>query len=144
MDRGMTAKMTSWLMLGASSLFQVGWLVSLREISGFRRPVPLLCYAFFGLASTFLLSRSLEKIPLATAYAVWTGLSVAGALLFESASGRHASGPLRLACILLILAATAGLQLTGGAIDPAKTRTTSAEISRPRFRGRPADQCRGR
>lgn len=107
--------MTPWLMLGASSLFQVGWLVSLRETSGFRRPIPLLLYAVFGLASTFLLSRSLEKIPLATAYAVWTGLSAVGALLFEMANGRQAGEPLRIACVLLILAATAGLQLTGPA-----------------------------
>jgi quaternary ammonium compound-resistance protein SugE len=105
--------MRPWLLLGASSLFQVGWLVSLRETSGFRRPVPLVCYAVFGLASTFLLSRSLEKIPLATAYAVWTGLSVAGSLLFEMASGRQAGGSLRIACILLILAAATGLQLAG-------------------------------
>ena len=107
--------MMPWLMLGASSLFQVGWLVSLRETSGFRRPVPLLLFAVFGLASTFLLSRSLEKIPLATGYAVWTGLSAVGALLFEMASGRQAGEPLRIACVLLILAATAGLQLAGTA-----------------------------
>ena len=104
--------MTPWLQLCASSLFQVGWLVSLRETDGFRRPLPLLLYAVFGLASTFLLSRSLEKIPMATAYAVWTGLSVLGTLLFEIGSGRQAGEPLRLAFILLIVAAAAGLQLT--------------------------------
>jgi len=107
--------MTPWLLLGASSLFQVGWLVSLREMDGFRRPVPLLFYAVFGLASTFLLSRSLEKIPMATAYALWTGLSVLGTLLFEIGSGRPAGGALRVAFILLIVAATAGLQLTSAA-----------------------------
>ena len=104
--------MTPWLLLGASSLFQVGWLVSLREIEGFRRPVPLVLYSVFGLASTFLLSRSLERIPMSTAYAVWTGLSVLGTLLFEIGSGRQAGEPLRVAFILLIVAATAGLQLT--------------------------------
>ena len=105
--------MTPWLLLGASSLFQVGWLVSLRETSGLRRPVPLLCYAVFGLASTFLLARSLDKIPLATAYAVWTGLSLAGSLLFEMASGRQSASSLRIACIVLILVAATGLQLSG-------------------------------
>jgi len=107
--------MTPWLLLGASSLFQVGWLVSLREIEGFRRPVPILLYAIFGLASTFLLSRSLQRIPMATAYAVWTGLSVLGTFLFEIGSGRQAGEPLRVAFILLIVAATAGLQLTSAA-----------------------------
>jgi quaternary ammonium compound-resistance protein SugE len=104
--------MTSWLLLGASSLFQVGWLVSLRASEGFRRPIPLVFYAVFGLASTYLLSRSLKEIPLGTAYAVWTSLSVAGTLLFEIGRGRQAGEPLRLALIFLILAATTGLQLT--------------------------------
>ena len=107
--------MVPWLLLVASSLFQVGWLVSLRETEGFRRPVPLILYAVFGLASTFLLSRSLERIPLATAYAVWTGLSVLGTLVFEIGSGRQSGEPLRIAFVLLIVAATAGLQLTGTA-----------------------------
>ena len=64
---------------------------------------------------TFLLSRSLEKIPMATAYALWTGLSVLGTLLFEIGSGKPAGGALRVAFILLIVAATAGLQLTSTA-----------------------------
>jgi quaternary ammonium compound-resistance protein SugE len=62
--------LTPWLLLGASSLFQVCWLVSLRALDGFRRPTALFFYALFGLASTYLLSRCLEKIPLGTAYAV--------------------------------------------------------------------------
>ena len=105
--------MTPWLLLGASSLFQVGWLVSLRALDGFRRPVALVFYAFFGLASTYLLSRSLEKIPMGTAYAVWTSLSVVGCLLLEMGRGRQAGEPLRIAFVLVILAATTGLQLTG-------------------------------
>lgn len=107
---------TPWLLLGASSLFQVGWLVSLRETNGFRRPVPILLYAVFGIASTFFLSRSLERIPMATAYAVWTGLSVLGTLLFEIGSGRQAGEPVRVVLILLIVAAAAGLLLTNGAL----------------------------
>jgi len=105
--------MTPWLLLGASSLFQVGWLVSLRALDGFRRPYAIVFYAFFGLASTWLLSRSMEKIPLATAYAVWTALSVVGCLLLEIARGRQTGEPLRIAFVLLILAATTGLQITG-------------------------------
>jgi quaternary ammonium compound-resistance protein SugE len=84
-------------------------------MDGFRRPVPLLFCAAFGLASTLLLSRSLERIPMATAYAVWTGLSVLGTFLYEIGSGRQANEPLRVAFILLIVAATAGLQLTNTA-----------------------------
>jgi quaternary ammonium compound-resistance protein SugE len=105
--------LTPWLLLGASSLFQVGWLVSLRALDGLRRLDALFSYAFFGLASTWLLSRSLEKIPLETAYAVWTSLSVVGCLLFEVGRGRQPAEPLRLAFVLVILAATTGLRLTG-------------------------------
>ena len=104
--------MNAWLALAASSALQVGWLVSLRQLDGLRRPAPLLLYAVFGLASTYLLSRSLQKIPMGTAYAVWTGLSVVGSIAVDSFAGRGLGGPVRIACILLIVAAAAGLQLT--------------------------------
>jgi quaternary ammonium compound-resistance protein SugE len=104
--------MTAWLALAASSALQVGWLVSLREIQGFRRPIPILLYAVFGLASTLLLARALEKIPLSTAYAVWTGLSVAGSILFDVWALKQPPGVERLVCLLLILLGTTGLRLS--------------------------------
>jgi quaternary ammonium compound-resistance protein SugE len=100
-----------WLYLLASSVLQVGWIESLGRTEGFRRLVPLLWYAGFGITSTFTLSRALQTVPVGTAYAVWTGLSVAGSVLYEVAIGRTTASLARGACLVAILAGTAGLRL---------------------------------
>ena len=101
--------MKAWVFLVLSGLLQIGWLVALRETKGFTRIVPLVFYALFGLGSAVLLSRSLERIPMSTAYAVWTAISVGGTTLIDMFVLRQ-PGSFRLACILLILSATAGLK----------------------------------
>ncbi len=109
--------MKSWIFLIVSSLLQIGWLVSLRESHGFTRLAPLALNAVCGLASTILLSRSLEGIPMSTAYAVWTGLSIVGTVLADLPARPAGSLP-KVACILLILAGTTGLKLAGAGSKP--------------------------
>jgi len=109
--------MRFWLCLVLSALLQVGWLVCLREMQGFTRLRPMFLYAFFGFTSAFFLSRSLEGIPMSTAYAAWTGLSVLGSVLVDGVVFRGFS-PARLACIFLILAGTTGLKLAEEAPAP--------------------------
>ncbi|MFI5180651.1 MAG: DMT family transporter [Thermoanaerobaculia bacterium] len=115
--------MRFWLFLVLSALLQVGWLVSLRETQGFSRLGPLLLYGLFGFTSTFFLSRALEAIPMSTAYAVWTGISVLGSVLLD-ASHHRAPSPARLLCILLILAGTTGLKLS-------ETRAANTALAAP-------------
>lgn len=95
----------SWLWLVLSSLLQVGWLVSLKETAGFTRFAPTVAYVGFGFLSTLLLSWALRGIPMSTAYAVWTGVSVAE-LVLADVLARRPIGPLHLACIVVILAGT--------------------------------------
>jgi quaternary ammonium compound-resistance protein SugE len=102
--------MRSWIFLIASGILQVGWLVSLRETHGFTRFVPLALNVVFGFTSTLLLARSLEGIPMSTAYSVWTGISIAGSVIADAWT-RTSTGPARIACIFLILAGAAGLKI---------------------------------
>lgn len=108
----MNTVMKAWMLLVASALLQIGWLISLRATAGFRRPVPLLFYAAFGFLSTFCLSRAMESISMAAAYAAWTGLSVAGSLLLSWVTGTETLTAMRVACIVAILAGTTGLRAT--------------------------------
>ena len=104
----------AWLFLTLSGLLQIGWVVSLRQTQGFTRFVPVLFFAFFGLTSTVCLAQALKGIPMGVAYAVWTGISVAGSVLVDVIVFREV-GLLRLACIVLILLGTTGLKLVGDA-----------------------------
>lgn len=103
--------MRPWIFLVLSALLQVGWLVSLRQTEGFTRLVPLLFYGFFGFTSAYCLSRSLDGIPMSTAYAVWTGISVAGTAIIDFAVFRQVDLS-RMLCIGLILAGTTGLRVS--------------------------------
>jgi quaternary ammonium compound-resistance protein SugE len=115
-----------WLYLVLSALLQVGWVVSLRQTQGFTRLVPILFFGFFGLTSTICLGKALEGIPMGVAYAVWTGISVAGSVLVDLVVYREV-GLLRLACIALILLGTTGLKLAG----EAGPRPVEAVVEKP-------------
>ena len=123
--------MRPWTFLVLSALLQVGWLVSLRQTEGFTRLVPLLFYGFFGFTSAYCLSRSLDGIPISTAYAAWTGISIAGMAVVDLALFRQIDLP-RILCIVLILAGTTGLRVTSAsraascAVKPAPPLAESA------------------
>jgi quaternary ammonium compound-resistance protein SugE len=103
--------MRGWALLVLSSLLQVGWIESLHRTEGFRRPVPLVWYALFGLSSTYCLSRALQTIPVGTAYAAWTGLSMIGCVVLDVALARQSLNPSQTLCVLAVLGGTAGLRI---------------------------------
>jgi len=66
-----------WLILVIGSLCEVGWLIGMKYSDGFTRVWPLVVMAFFMVASIGCLGIAVKTIPPGTAYAVWTGGSVA-------------------------------------------------------------------
>ena len=110
--------MWSWTFLVVSSLLQLGWLVSLRQTNGMTRLAPLAVNAFFGFTSTVLLSQSLRGISMSTAYAIWTGLSVAGSVVVDIFVFRQAPG-MRVLWIGLIVAGASGLKIFAPGGPPA-------------------------
>ncbi|WP_433008435.1 DMT family transporter [Kribbella sp. CA-294648] len=103
----------AWLVLIAAAVFEIAFALSLKPSDGFSRFWPTAGVLVFGVISVVLLSKTLDRLPVGTAYAVWTGLGslgvvTLGVLLF----GEQLSFP-RLACIALILIGVIGLRLTG-------------------------------
>jgi quaternary ammonium compound-resistance protein SugE len=101
----------AWVVLIAAGLLEIGWAIGLKYADGFTRFYPSLATAAAMVASLALLGIALKRLPLGTAYAVWTGIgtvgsAVAGMLLFG-----EAASALRLACIGLIVAGIVGLKL---------------------------------
>ncbi len=67
----------AWLMLGIAIIAEVIGTVALKHADGFTKPIPsLIVILGYGLAF-FLLSRVVQTIPLAVAYAVWSGAGIA-------------------------------------------------------------------
>lgn len=104
----------AWVYLICAGFFEIGWPLGLKY--GWRddglRAWPLLIAIVSMICSGGLLMLAQQRIPMGTAYAVWTGIGsvgafVAGILLF----GEIASAS-RMVCVSLIVAGIVGLKLS--------------------------------
>lgn len=59
------------------------------------------------------LALAMREIPMGTAYAIWTGLGAAGAVLIGILFFKESASWKRLACLALIISGAVGLKLFG-------------------------------
>lgn len=102
-----------WVILLIGSLCEVGWLVGMKYAEGFTRLWPTVIMLFFMIASIGCLGIAVKTIPSGTAYAVWTGGSVAAVTVVGIYLFGEPTTPLRLGSIGLILLGMVGLRLGG-------------------------------
>jgi quaternary ammonium compound-resistance protein SugE len=100
-----------WICLLLAGVLEVTWAVAMKASEGFTRLLPSLITGAGYLASALFLALALKKLPLGTAYALWTGIgilgtTVLGALLFHESI----TLPQGL-CVALIAAGIVGLKL---------------------------------
>ena len=101
----------AWLVLLAAAAFEIAFALSLKPSEGFSRLWPTLGVLVFGVISVVLLAKTLDRLPVGTAYAVWTGIGTVGtALLGIWLLGEPATA-IRLGCIALIVCGIMGLKL---------------------------------
>ena len=74
------------------------------------RIAPTVSFFALGLASFYFLNRSLEGIPLGTAYAVWTGIGAAGTAVLGMVAFNEQATLLQIALIGGLIACIAGLK----------------------------------
>ena len=98
-------------LLGIVGILEIAFAFGMKWSEGFTRFVPALFTVATGLASIFLLSFSLRTLPIGTAYAVWTGIGAAGTATLGMIILGDSAAPLRMLCIMLILAGIIGLKL---------------------------------
>lgn len=106
----------AWIILMIGSLCEVGWLVGMKYADGFTRFWPSVVMVFFMAASVGCLGLAVRDIPAGTAYAVWTGGSVAAVTVVGVYLFSEPVTFLRIGSILLILIGMVGLRLDG--VDP--------------------------
>ncbi|MEU4394831.1 multidrug efflux SMR transporter [Kribbella sp. NPDC023855] len=103
----------AWLVLIAAAVFEIAFALSLKPSDGFSRFWPTAGVLVFGVISVVLLSKTLDRLPVGTAYAVWTGLGSLGVVTLGVVLFGEQLSFARLACIALILVGVIGLRLTG-------------------------------
>ncbi|MCR8670707.1 multidrug efflux SMR transporter [Agrococcus sp. HG114] len=103
---------TAWATLLGSAVLEAVWATALGESAGLSEPVPTAVFAVAAVLSFVGLERAVRVVPLATGYAVWTGLGGALTVLWALVTGAQPWNPLTLLFLAGILVAVAGLALT--------------------------------
>jgi quaternary ammonium compound-resistance protein SugE len=103
-----------WIYLLASGAIDVLWALSMKKADGFNNPgwtaVSLILLAAF----VYLLTKSLQVLPVGTAYAVWTGIGAAGTVISGIVFFAEPATMARLVCVAIIVAGIVGLKLSSG------------------------------
>ena len=103
-----------WILLVIAGLLEIAFAFGMKSSEGFTRLLPSMLTVATGLSSVILLSVSLRSLPMGTGYAVWTGIGAAGTAILGMAVLGDSAAPLRILCIVLILAGVIGLKLVSG------------------------------
>ena len=101
----------AWALLLAAGLLEVAWAVGLKYTDGFTRPWPTVATLAAMIGSMVLLALAVRTLPLGTAYAVWTGIGTAGAVLLGIVLFQEPATLARLFFVGLIVAGIVGLKL---------------------------------
>ena len=104
----------AWLVLFVAGLFEIGLVMGLNFSDGLTRPLPSLGMLVSGGISFYLLSVAMQSIPVGTAYAVWTAIGAAGAVLIGIFVLGEPANALRLTGIVVVLGGVVMLKLAEG------------------------------
>lgn len=102
----------SWIYLFLAGLFEILWAVGLKYSAGFTRLWPSVGTASAMALSVVFLAMAAKTLPLGTAYAVWTGIGVIGAVALGIVLFNEPVTAARVACLALVVVGIAGLKLT--------------------------------
>jgi quaternary ammonium compound-resistance protein SugE len=104
----------AWTMLITAGVIDVAWALSMKLSQGYTRPWWTAASVITLIAFVWLLGRALTALPVGSAYAVWTGIGAAGAVLLGAVVFGEAITPLKLGGVGLIVAGILVLRSTPG------------------------------
>ncbi|HEX8655256.1 MAG TPA: multidrug efflux SMR transporter [Allosphingosinicella sp.] len=103
----------AWLWLILGGCFEIGFTTSLRFVDGFRNIPWTIAFLISVTISMALLEYAARTIPMGTAYAVWGGIGAIGTVIVGMLWFGEPATTIRVLLIFAIVAAIAGLRLTG-------------------------------
>jgi quaternary ammonium compound-resistance protein SugE len=104
--------MTPWVALLLAGLMEIVWALGLKYSEGFSRFWPTIGTALAVPLSFLFLAWSLKSVPFGTAYAIWTGIGAAGAVVIGMVLFEERADVVRVGCLVLIITGMIGLKLT--------------------------------
>jgi quaternary ammonium compound-resistance protein SugE len=100
----------AWIYLVIAGLFEVGFTTSLKMSENFSRKGWASVFFICITLSFYFLNRASQKIPMGTAYAVWTGIGAVGTVIVGMIFFREPSDFWRLFFIFLLIGSIVGLK----------------------------------
>jgi quaternary ammonium compound-resistance protein SugE len=100
----------AWVYLIVAGLFEIAWAICMKQSHGFTRLWPGIGAGFFMLISVGLLALAMRELPVGTAYAAWTGIGAAGAVIVGMVFLGESRDVLRILCVCLIVGGVVGLK----------------------------------
>ena len=100
-----------WSYLLIAGLFEIAWAVGMKYTQSFTRFWPSVLVIIAMLLSVYFLTIAIKTIPVGTAYAVWTGIGIAGTTVLGIILFQEPVQLLRLFFIFLILVSIVGLKV---------------------------------
>jgi quaternary ammonium compound-resistance protein SugE len=102
----------AWIALIASGLIDIAWALAMKKADGFANPLWSAISLTLLAAFVYLLTKSLQVLPVGTAYAVWTGIGAAGTVVAGILLFAEPVSPLRLLFIATVVGGIVGLKVT--------------------------------
>jgi len=106
----------AWLLLATAGFLEIATALALKSAHGWSRLWPSAAGLVCALASVVLLTLAVERLPVTTAYTVWTGIGAVGVSLVGMVALGESAHPLRLLCIVSVFAGIMGLHLLEGRV----------------------------
>jgi quaternary ammonium compound-resistance protein SugE len=124
--------MIAWIYLIVASVFEVGWMFSLKFISFQKLKgisiqsitnepmhdvliiLPFIGYVVFGIGNIYCFSIAMKGIPSSTAFAVWMAVALAGVKIIEVAVFKEPTKTSDYFFLALMLVAIIGLKRNSG------------------------------
>ncbi len=101
-----------WLFLIVAGFCEIGWAIGLKYSKGFTNFLTSFFTIITMLLSIIFLSIALKKLPVGTAYAIWTGIGAVGTAILGMVLFGESREVTRLIFILFIVAGVIGLRFT--------------------------------
>ena len=101
----------AWVLLFIAGIFEIGWAIGMKYTNGFTKLIPSVLTLLSMILSVYLLSLATKEIPIGTAYAVWTGIGIAGTSILGILIFHEPIEVLKIVFISMILIAVVGLKV---------------------------------
>ncbi len=102
-----------WVLLLLAGLLEIFWAVMMKYSHGFTVLVPTVLTMIGYIASAIVLSLAIKRLPLSTAYAIWTGIGIIGTSILGIFLFDEQLSITQFICILLIVAGIVGIRVLG-------------------------------